>query len=99
MGTLLAMISITFSLGIYQAYLAVPMCLFLLLIVIKCNQEELTSLDIIKSAGRYLLVICVGLIGYFIANEIFLKILFKNICMLFRNIRSGRRKRIYGISK
>jgi len=75
MGTLLAMISITFSLGIYQAYLAVPMCLFLLLIVIKCNQEELTSLDIIKSAGRYLLVIGVGLISYFIANEIFLKIL------------------------
>jgi len=74
-GTLLAIISITFSLGIYQAYLAVPMCLFLLLIVIKCNQEELDSLDIIKSAGRYLIVIIAGLIGYFIANEIFLKIL------------------------
>lgn len=87
---------LTLSLGIYQAYLAVPMCLVLLVVLIRCNQEDGRKVDILKFIAKYLLILIASLGIYFIVNLIFLKALQMEMTTA-QGLNSGYQLSIQGI--
>ena len=93
---LLSIGCLTLSLGIYQAYLAVPMCLVLLVILIKCNQENGSKVDILKFIAKYLLILIASLGIYFVINLFFLKALQMEMTTA-QGLNSGYQLSIQGI--
>lgn len=70
-GFLVGIVCICLSLGLYQAYLAVPAVLFLMALICDLFAEKEFP-QIFKTAVRYLLTLVLGLVVYFIINKVFL---------------------------
>ena len=72
-GFIIGIVCICLSLGLYQAYLAVPSVLFLL-VLISDLVEEKEFPQVFKTAVKYLFTLALGLVVYFVVNKIFLKV-------------------------
>lgn len=70
-GFIAGIICICLSLGLYQAYLAVPAVLFLLVLI--CDLfEEKEFKQVFTTAVKYLMTLALGLVVYFVVNKVFL---------------------------
>lgn len=70
-GFLVGIGCICLSLGLYQAYLAVPAVLFLVALICDLFAEK-DFVQVFKAAVRYLLTLVLGLVVYFVVNKVFL---------------------------
>lgn len=69
-----AILLLACSIGTYQAYFANTVCLLLISFVICCayGNEELSLKELLLTALRYLSVLLIGLVLYFLLNRMFL---------------------------
>lgn len=69
-----AVVMLACSLGIYQAYFANAACLLLMMVIMLCVDfdSERTWKEILITAIRYLAVLALGMVLYFVLNKFFL---------------------------
>ena len=72
-GFVAGIIGICLSLGLYQAYLAVPAVLFLLALISDLIEEKEFK-QVFITAVKYLMTLALGLVVYFVVNKIFLAV-------------------------
>lgn len=73
-GSVLSVLMITMSLGIYQAYIPVTIAAFILLLIQQALRGEEKILPIIKRGLHYAAVLIVGLVLYFLIQQLAMNI-------------------------
>lgn len=72
-GPLLAALLAACSLGTYQAYFPMMICLYVTLLIVKAAEGKHSFAELLKTAFRYLGTLLMGLVAYFVLLKVMLR--------------------------